>query len=76
MRRQAPTAMIANWAETVPQFMTPSRENMPDSGVTARKKRNTAIVPQIAASSGRINALRIGEMVLTRWSVAGVAAAF
>ena len=45
--------MIANWAETVPQFVTPSRENMPEYGARIRKNRKTRIV-RIAASSGRI----------------------
>ncbi|WP_413990801.1 hypothetical protein ACMDCR_01415 [Labrys okinawensis] len=63
-----------NWAETVPQFMNPSNENMPDVGAATMKNANTAIVPQIAPSSGRINALRNGDTERRRASRIGAAA--
>jgi hypothetical protein len=55
---QAPTAMIMNCAETVDQFRMPCALNMPLSAAKAKKKTNTAMVPTMPPSSGRINALR------------------
>ena len=66
--RHAPTAMIANWAETMPQFIAPSGLNMPVSAATNRKKTKTRIVPQMAPSSGRIIARRSDDISFKRSS--------
>ena len=34
--RQAPTAIIINWEDTIPQFIEPSRENIPVSRATKK----------------------------------------
>ena len=74
--RQAPAAMIANWAETTPQFIAPSAENIPVSDATSRKKTKTRMVPQMEPSSGRTSALRSGDISLTRSSRGGAPGAF
>ena len=66
--RQAPTAMIANWADTTPQFIAPSAENIPVSDATSRKKTKTRTAPQMDPSSGRTSTLRSGDISLTRSS--------
>ena len=66
--RQAPTAMIMNWADTTVQFMMPCGANMPLSNANSKKKRNTRTVPHIPPSSGRISARRHAGMSLTRSS--------
>ena len=58
INRQAPTAMMMNWAETVDQVITPSGENMPVSRAMAKKNMKTRIAPAIAPSSGRTIILR------------------
>ena len=68
INRQAPTAIITNWADTVVQVITPSGENMPVSRATARKNMKTRMVPAIAPSSGPINALRKRDMSFRRSS--------
>ena len=70
--RQAPTAMIANCAETIVQFNVPSDENMPESRATSRKKTNTRMVPHIEPSSGRIIARVNADCCFTRSSDATV----
>ena len=67
--RHAPTAMIINWAETTDQFITPCTLNMPLSPAKKIKTANTATVPMIPPSSGRISALRNDDISLTRSSV-------
>jgi hypothetical protein len=49
IKRQAPTAMIMNWAETTDQLITPLRANMPLSPAKALKKVKTIMVPHDAA---------------------------
>ena len=71
INRQAPTAMIMNWAETVDQFMMPWLLNMPLSEANRRKNVKTAIVPQIPPSSGRIRERRKADISLTRSSETG-----
>ncbi len=56
MRRQAPTAIIINCEDTIPQFIEPSNENMPVSRATKKKNRKTNTTPTIAPKSGRSNA--------------------
>lgn len=73
MSRQAPTAMMANWAETVPQLITPSAENMPLSLAMPMKNMKTRMAPQMAPSSGRISALRIADISRMRSSFCGSA---
>lgn len=70
INRQAPTAMIMNCAETTDQFSTPWLENIPLSAANNRKKANTAIVPMMPPSSGRIKALRKDDICLMRSSAA------
>ena len=69
--RQAPTATITNWAETVLQFRTPSAANMLVPRARIRKKMNVAIVPPIAPSSGRIKTRLIHETSLSLSSFSG-----
>ncbi|CTQ54441.1 hypothetical protein LP7551_02974 [Roseibium album] len=69
IKRQAPTAMMANCAETVPQLTMPSAENMPLSLAMPMKNMKTRIVPQMAPSSGRISALRMEDISRMRSSL-------
>ena len=70
INRQAPTAIMTNWAETVVQVIAPSGENMPVSRAMAKKNMKTRIVPAIAPSSGRIIILRKADISFTRSSSA------
>ena len=56
MRRQAPTAIMINCEDTIPQFIEPSNENIPVSRATKKKNRKTNTTPTIAPKSGRSNA--------------------
>ena len=69
INRQAPTAIIMNCAETTDQFIMPCALNIPLSPAKKIKTANTAIVPMIPPSSGRISALRNDDISLTRSSV-------
>ena len=72
IRRHAPTAMIANWAETTVQFITPWRLNMPESRAMAKKNTKTRIAPQMEPSSGRTRAERNRDLDLRRSSSAAM----
>ena len=61
IKRQAPTAIIANCADTMVQFNVPSAENMPESRATIRKNTKTRMAPQIDPSSGRMSNRFIAE---------------
>ena len=68
INKQAPTAIIMNCADTIDQFITPCELNIPLSEAKNIKIINTAIVPIIPPSSGRIRELRNADISLTRSS--------
>ena len=68
IKRQAPTAMIMNCAETTLQFITPWELNMPLSPAKMKKRTKTMMVPQMPPNSGRIRAWRMRDCCLTRSS--------
>jgi len=55
-------------AQTIDQFKTPWLVNMPLSTAVEKTKENTATVPTMPPSSGRISAGRRPETLLTRSS--------
>mmetsp|Transcript_22736 Transcript_22736/g.37606 ORF Transcript_22736/g.37606 Transcript_22736/m.37606 type:complete len:569 (+) Transcript_22736:230-1936(+) len=68
INRHAPTAMMANCADTIDQFMTPAGPNMPLSRAVSRKKIKTRIMPAMPPNSGLIRASRNRERFRTRSS--------
>ena len=55
IKRQAPTAIIMNWADTIDQFITPAGENMPLSRAVRKRRQNQDCAdntPQFRADHG------------------------
>ena len=66
--REAPVAMIINWAVMTVQLMMPSGRNIPVLPAVMPKNRKTRIAPAIAPNSGRASNRRVQDRLPSRSS--------